>query len=130
MAKAHQKSRQIALFVEGDTESGDARRRTLPAFIHRWLDPQLPAGKKVGVTPVTFQGISNYLDDLPQKVALYLDERRANFVVGLVDLYGIPSYRVDLSKCETTKKKIMLARGHIRSLVPKPYQDRFRQHFA
>src|SRR5437016_1282643 len=101
MAKAHQKSRRIALFVEGDTERGEARRRTLPAFIHNWLDPQLPKGAKVGIVPVKFQGVSNYLDDLPHKVALYLDEGRANFVVGLVDLYGIPTSRVDLSSYTT-----------------------------
>lgn len=130
MAKAQQKSRQIALFVEGDSESGDARRKTLPAFIHKWLDPQLPEGGKVGIRAVKFQGVSNYLDDLAQKVALYLDERRANFVVGLVDLYGIPASRVDLSKYTTVKQKIDAARAYMRNLVPQQYRDRFRQYFA
>src|SRR5262245_56200769 len=128
MAKAHQKPRQIALFVEGDTERGDARHRTLPTFIHHWLDPQLPQGGKVGIMPVKFQGVSNYLDDLPQKVVLYLDEGRANFIVGLVDLYGIPGSLVDLSPYATVKEEIIAARLYMRSHVPHASRDRSRQH--
>ncbi len=41
MSKLSQRARRVALFVEGDTERGEARRRTLSAFFHRWLDPQL-----------------------------------------------------------------------------------------
>ncbi|HLJ96979.1 MAG TPA: DUF4276 family protein [Gemmataceae bacterium] len=130
MAHARQKARQIALFVEGDTERGEARRRTLPVFFHKWLDPQLPPTGKVGIIPVKFQGISNYLDDLAQKVARYLDDCRANFVVGLVDLYGIPPTRVDLSQLASVKEKVIAARKYIRSLVPQKYQSFFRQHFA
>ncbi len=130
MAKAPQKPRQIALFVEGDTETGEARRRTLPRFIHNWLDPKLPQGRKVGITAVKFQGVNNYVDDLQKKVALYLDGGRANFVVGLVDLYGIPASRIDLSAHTTVKDKIVAARAYMRNLVPKQYRDRFRQHFA
>src|ERR1043166_7039926 len=130
MAKGYRKPRRIALFVEGDTERGDARHGTLPVFFHHWLDPQLPPDRKVGITAVKFQGISNYLDDLAQKVALYLDDGRANFIVGLVDLYGIPSSRVDLSKCTSVKEKVNAARQHIRGLVRQVYRDRFRQHFA
>lgn len=124
MAKTVQNARRIALFLEGDTE------RALPPFIHRWLDPQLPDGKKVGIAAVRFQGVSNYLDDLADKVASYLDDRRANFVVGLVDLYGIPPNRIDLSKYDTVKDKVAAARAYVRSLVPKEHRDRFRQHFA
>jgi len=130
MAKAHQMGRQIALFVEGDPERGEARRRTLHTFIHNWLDPQLPPGKKVGIMPVKFQGVSNYLDDLAQKIALYLDQNRANFVFGLVDLYGIPTSRIDLSRYTTVRKKVEAARAYIRNLVPQTYQKQFRQHFA
>jgi hypothetical protein len=96
MSRPHQKARRIAMFVEGDTERGDARRRTLPSFLHRWLDPQLPPTSRVGITAVKFQGVSNYLDDLSQKVGFYLDNNQANFVFGLVDLYGIPPDRIDL----------------------------------
>jgi hypothetical protein len=129
MANA-QRSRQIALFVEGDTERGEARRRTLPSFIHKWLDPQLPQGAKVGITAVRFQGVSNYLDDLAKKVALYLDDGRANFVVGLVDLYGIPANRVELSRYITIQEKVAAGRKYMRNLVPKQYRNQFRQHFA
>jgi hypothetical protein len=130
MSRPPQKARRIALFVEGDTERGDARRRTLPSFFRRWLDPQLPPTSRVGITPVKFQGVSHYLDDLSQKVGLYLDNNRANFVFGLVDLYGIPPDRIDLSRYTTIQEKVKAARAYIRGLVPRQYQDRFRQHFA
>jgi hypothetical protein len=130
MRRQRDDQRRIALFVEGDTETGEARRRTLPAFFHRWLDPQLPAGKRVGIQPVKFQGVSNYLDDLAKKVVIYLDEEKANYVVGLVDLYGIPSNRVDLSGCATVLEKVETARNVLTSLVPERFRDRFVQHFA
>jgi hypothetical protein len=130
MSNSLRKARRIALFVEGDTERGDARRRTLPTFFHRWLDPQLPRMSKVGIIPVKFQGVSNYLDDLGQKVSLYLDNNRANFVFGLIDLYGIPPDRIPLSRYTTIQEKIKAARDYTRGLVPPPYKDRFRQHFA
>jgi hypothetical protein len=124
MPRPIQNPRRIALFLEGETE------RSLPPFIHRWLDPQLPAGRKVGITPVKFHGVSNYLDDLPKKVKSYLDDGRANLVVGLVDLYGIPADRVDLSRHAAVRDKIVAARDYMRGLVPKECRDRFRQHFA
>ncbi len=130
MSKLSQRARRVALFVEGDTERGEARRRTLSAFFHRWLDPQLPSASKVGITPVKFQGVSNYLDDLPQKVALYLDDGRANFVFGLIDLYAIPVSRIELSKYSSIQEKVKAGRAYIRALVPQEYRERFRQHFA
>src|SRR5271165_2108022 len=125
MSKLSQRARRVALFVEGDTERGEARRRTLSAFFHRWLDPQLPSASKVGITPVKFQGVSNYLDDLPQKVALYLDDGRANFVFGLIDLYGIPVSRIDLSKYSTIQEKVEAGRAYIRALVPQAYPEQW-----
>ncbi len=77
-----------------------------------------------------FQGVSNYLDDVGQKVGLYLDNNRANFVFGLIDLYGIPPNRIDLSPYTTIQEKVKAARVYIRDLVPHQHQDRFRQHFA
>ncbi|HUT94109.1 MAG TPA: hypothetical protein VMY37_31900 [Thermoguttaceae bacterium] len=56
--------RRIALFVEGHTERGEARRKTLPTFFHRWLDPQLPKGGRVGIDARKFQGVSDFLDSL------------------------------------------------------------------
>ncbi len=117
-------TRRIALFVEGDTE------RTLPTFFHRWLDPQLPDKSKVGITAVKFQGVSNFLDELPKILELYLREERANFVVGLVDLYDIPSHHIDLSKHGSIRQKVYAARRYIRHLVPSQFGARFRQHFA
>jgi hypothetical protein len=122
--------RRIALFVEGDSERGDARRQMLAPFFHRWLDPQLPEMSKVGIMVVKFQGVSNYLDDVAQKVRLFLDDGRANFVFGLVDLYGIPQSRIDLLKCATIRDKVETARAYIRNLVLPLYRNRFRQHFA
>lgn len=130
MAKLLQRSRRIALFVEGDTERGDARQKTLPVFLHNWLDPQLPAHGRVGIQAVKFQGVSNYLDDLPKMVELHLTERRANFVVGLVDLYGLPPDRFNLSDCDSVKDKVSAARKIIRSVVPSEFAKRFRQHFS
>ena len=124
------KSRKIALFVEGDSERGDARRSTLPDFFHRWLDPQLPAQSLVGITAEKFHGVSNYLDDLAQKVEIFLSDRGANFVIGLVDLYGLPPSRIDLSKCSTIQEKIATARTRITDIVPERFRSRFRQHFA
>ena len=130
MGVAREKSRRIFLFVEGDTERGVGRHKTLPTFFHKWLDPQLPERAKVGIKAIKFQGVSNYLDDLPQKVELYLTERRANFVFGLVDLYGLPPDRIDLSKCSNVKEKVVAARKYIRDRVPTPFKELFRQHFA
>mgnify|MGYP001105477887 CR=1 FL=1 len=122
--------RRIALFVEGDTERGDARRKTLPTFFHKWLDPRLPKGARVGIVPRRFQGVSEFLDDLPKTVRAYLDRGQANFVVGLVDLYGLPPDRIDLSGCASIKEKVSKARQYIRNLVPAEFGNRFRQHFA
>ena len=130
MADRRQRTRRIALFVEGDTERGDSRRRTLPAFFHNWLDPQLQKLGRVGIHAVKFQGVSNYLDDLAGKVELHLTERRANFVVGLVDLYGLPPDRFDFSGCATVEDRVIAARKVIRALVPPEFAKRLRQHFS
>ena len=130
MPDRRQRSRRIALFVEGDTERGDSRRKTLPVFLHNWLDPQLPKHGRVGIQAVKFQGVSNYLDDLAAKVELHLTERRANFVVGLVDLYGLPRDRFDFSGCGSVRDRVIVARKVIRDLVPTEFARRFRQHFS
>ncbi|HUT11725.1 MAG TPA: DUF4276 family protein [Thermoguttaceae bacterium] len=123
-------TRRIVLFVEGDTECGEARRKTLPVFFHKWLDPQLPRMSRVGIQAVKFQGVSEFLDELPKKVELYLDGGQANFIVGLVDLYGIPSHRIDLSPHATVEQKVAAARKYIKSLVPSRFRAYFHQHFA
>ena len=67
---------------------------------------------------------------LPKAVRLYLDEGGANFVVGLVDLYGLPSSRIDLSGCASIQDKVSAARRQIKRLVPDDLKSRFHQHFA
>lgn len=130
MAKKSSAQRRIFLFVEGDTERGDARNSTLPAFFHNWLDPSLPPGSKVGVQARKFQGVSNYLDDVGQTTEQYLSEGRANFVVGLLDLYGLPPERIDLSDCTTVAEMVVKARNQIHQLIPPNIRPQFRQHFA
>src|SRR6266487_319609 len=113
---------RIALFFEGETELA------LTPFLHRWLDPQLAV--RVGLAAVTFQGSSNYLDDVAAKTEIYLDHGKVNAVVGLIDLYGLPPDRIDLTKFATVTDKVKAARAYIRGLIPGPLQPYFRQHFA
>src|SRR6266699_2657300 len=110
---------RIALFVEGETELA------LQPFLHRWLDPQLTV--RVGLAPVKFQGSSNYLDDVAAKTEMYLDQRKANAIVGLVDLYGLPPDRIDLTHFTTLRDMIGAARAYIRSLIPARLKPYFRQ---
>ena len=130
MSKQQRKSKRIALFVEGATERGDARQKTLPPFLKKWLDPKLPERSKVGIQAIKFQGVSNYLDDVRDKVELHLTEGRADFVFGLVDLYGLPQDRFDFSGCVSVKEKVIAARRVIKDLIPPKFASRFRQHFA
>jgi len=118
-------SRRIALFVEGDTERG-----ALTTFFKKWLDPHFPLDKRVGIQAVNFEGISHYLDDLGEEVKLHIRERRANRVFGLVDLYGLPPSRIDLSNYSNTDERVTAARSRIMELVPAELRPCFRQHFA
>lgn len=123
-------SRQIVLFVEGHSERGEARQRTLSTFFKKWLDPKLPEMAKVGIKPVKFQGVSNYLDSFVDRLELYLDKGKANFAFGLLDLYGLPPDRIDLSNCHTVAEKVGRAEKTICAMVPDRFKKRFRQHFA
>lgn len=118
------KSRRIALFVEGDTE-----QQTLPDFFHRWLDPQLPTDARVGIHAVKFKGSGDYLQKVADRVELYLSQRKADFVVGVVDLYGLPS-TIDFGEAASIKAKVLIARKQIKQLVPAKLHKQFRQHFA
>ena len=129
MSRRPQKARAIGLFVEGYTECGETRRKTLPAFFHNWLDPRFGTQSRVGIVPVRFKGASDYLDRLGRKLESYLDEHKVNFVFGLLDLYGLPS-RIDLSTCTTVNEKVQAAEQQIRRLIPHGVQRRFHQHFA
>jgi len=118
------KARRIVLFVEGPSE------HALAAFFHNWLDRQLPELQRVGIKPVAFQGVTEYLKSFPKKLESLLDKRGANFVFGLLDLYGLPPEHVDLSRCTTLDDKVGEARKVIHQKVPRRLKNRFRQHFA
>lgn len=90
----------------------------------------MPGTGRVGISPVRFNGISHYLDDVAGKVQFYLDQHKANIVVGLVDLYGLPPSFIDLSGYASTTDKVRVARQYIRRLLPSHLQSYFRQHFA
>jgi len=112
---------KFLLFVEGDTERGAA-----PDFLRRWLDPQLPS--RVGIKPVKFKGIHDYLEDVAQKTEVRLSEPDVIAAIGLVDLYGLP---LDYPKTASSPgQKITHARDYITNLIPATLHERFRQHFA
>jgi len=78
---------KFILFVEGHTE-----KKALPAFLKRWLDPQLP--HRVGVQTVRFEGWSEFKKDVRKKALLHLNGPQRDqilAVIGLLDLYG-PSF--------------------------------------
>ncbi len=82
---------RFVLFVEGHTE-----KAALPAFLKRWLDPQLP--KPVRITPVRFEGWRDYVKEIEKKVALGLSGKMGADVIaaiGLLDLYGPTFYPED-----------------------------------
>ena len=99
---------------EQDGENANAHALALEFFLRLALEYPHLMDKAV-----KFQGVSNYLDDLGQKVVRYLDGGLANFVVGLVDLHGIPPNRVDLSAIASVPRKVEVARNYICNLVPK-----------
>jgi len=130
MSSRRSLGRKIFLFVEGDSERGDAVRQNLPAFFHRWLDPQLPKGKRVALQAVKFKGISDYIKEVGTKTEIYLQQHRADVVFGIVDLYGIPRDKLDLAGYHSLQAKIEAAHNYLKNLVPKHCRDHFRQHFA
>ncbi len=130
MAAYRRRTRRIALLVEGETERGDARQKTLPVFFHNWLDPQLPAQRRVGIVPVRFQGVSDFLDKVGRETESTIDLGKADAVFGLIDLYGLPRDRIDLSIYGSVHEKIAAARATVLELVPARIRPQFHQHFA
>lgn len=121
MAKPRGPQRRIALLVEGETE------QYVKLFLHRWLNRQLPMDRRIGLRVVRCHGVGNYLRELAQRVNLAISRDRADFVFGLVDLYGLP---IDMSRCSTIEEKVSLARQIISGRINKPQRKFFRQHFA
>ena len=110
---------RFVLFVEGDTE------RALPAFLKRWLDPQLP--QRVGITPVRFTGWAELRREIRKRAHLHLNSPQAGeiiAVVSLLDLYGPDFYPAHLT---SAGERFDWAKNEIESEVGHP---KFRQFFA
>lgn len=90
----------------------------------------MPSGKGIRIDAVRFHGIGDYLNDVRQKVELYIRQGQANFIFGLVDLYGLPSEELGLSNCGSVAERFKSARAQIRKLIPTECASQFRQHFA
>jgi len=84
---------KFILFVEGKTE-----KKAIPDFIKRWLDARL--SQSVRITPVKFEGNSDFYNGCAKKAQMYLDGNESDKiigVIGLLDLYGFPFYPKDKS---------------------------------
>jgi len=60
--------------------------------LKRWLDPRLPDTKRVGITPVRFDGWQELVKDSPTKTKLHLSNSGVIAVIALLDLYGPTFY--------------------------------------
>jgi hypothetical protein len=108
---------KFALFVEGYTE-----RAAVPAFLKRWLDPQL--SHPVAIQPVNLLGSGGYLSTFVQRAKRDLGSGQLIAVVGLLDLYGS---KLRFPQNLTTDSKYAWAKAELERQVG---HQRFRQHFA
>lgn len=108
---------KFIVFVEGHTED-----KAIPAFLKRWLDPQL--SKPVGIKSVRFEGWSGLVKDSPTKANLYLSEERVIAVIALLDLYGPTIYPENEN---TAAKRYKWAKQYLEKQVG---QSKFFQFFA
>jgi hypothetical protein len=111
---------KFVLFVEGYTE-----KKALPAFLKRWLDPQLP--RPVGMQTVRFEGWPELRKGVRKKAHLYLNGPQRDeilAVIGLLDLYGPTFYPGHLVNAE---ERNGWAKKEIEDEVDHP---RFRQFFS
>lgn len=69
---------KFVLFCEGWTE-----KKSLPAFLRRWLDSQLSV--RVGIKVVRFDGWQELVKDAPVKAELHLRANDVIAVIGLLD---------------------------------------------
>ncbi len=98
------------LFCEGHTEY-----KAFPAFLKRWLDPQLD--HPAGIKPVRFDGWAELIKDAPVKVNLHLEGPQSADVVGvigLLDLYGPTIYPQGV---ETAAQRVTWMKHHVESHV-------------
>lgn len=108
---------KFVLFVEGHTE-----QKAVPAFLKRWLDPQLPA--PVGIQCVRFEGWADLVKEAPKKAKLYLARRDVIAVIALLDLYGPTFYPEGKRKVQ---ERFFWAKQHLEGNVG---EERFFQFFA
>jgi hypothetical protein len=114
---------RFVLFVEGKTESVGVGN-----FLKRWLDPRLP--QRVRMTPIKFNGVSDYCGEVAKKARLHLSSARANDViagVGLLDLYGLDSALTFPPGIASPQQRWDWAKRELETLVGHP---KFRQYFA
>ena len=112
---------KIVLFVEGKTE------KELPPFLKRWLDPQIPQQKQIGIQAVRFEGVNHFLENVSIKANLHLASKDTLAVFGLLDLYGL---KLDYPKHADRDQKIAFARAEITKRIDAANRLRFQQHFA
>jgi hypothetical protein len=108
---------KFVLFVEGKTE-----RLAVPAFLKRWLDPQLD--RSVGIKPVRFEGWAELVKDAPVKAKMYLKSTDVIGVVSLLDLYGPTIYPGHAANAQA---RVAWAKQHIEKTVG---LTKFAQFFA
>jgi len=114
---------KFVLFVEGKTEYMGVGH-----FLKRWLDPRLP--QRVRVTPVKFNGVSDYCGEIAKKVRLHLSSaRRGDMIagIGLLDLQGLDSGLKFPDGMVATQQRWQWAKRTLEKRVARP---NFRQHFA
>ena len=111
---------RLVLLVEGWTE------KELPAFLKRWLDPQLP--RPIGIHAVRLPGAPNFVNNVAKRVRSHLTHEEDTIAVfGLLDLYGL---QLDYPKHADRDQKVSWARTQIMNRVEPIYRPKFRQHFA
>jgi hypothetical protein len=114
---------KFVLFVEGKTEYMGVGN-----FLKRWLDQRLP--ERVRITPVRFNGVSDYCGDIVKKARLHLSSARMGGVIagiGLVDLQGLDSALKFPDGMVAMQQRREWAKRKLEKLVARA---NFRQHFA
>jgi hypothetical protein len=111
---------KFVLFVEGHTE-----RKAIPAFLKRWLDPQV--NQNVGIQSVRFEGWSEFRRKISRSANMHLngpDSEQIIGAIGLLDLYGLDFFPAHIS---STPDRHDWAAAHFQREVSHP---KFRMFFA
>lgn len=113
---------KFILFVEGNAE-----KTVLPDFLSRWLNPKLK--RRVGFTPVRFDGCGDYLSRFAKKAVIRLNSPKREEIIaitGLLDLYGLPGNFYPSHLAEA-KERYEWAKQELQSRVG---HEKFLQFFA